>query len=96
MMIAETSIKTENFEALRLKMRLSTAQMASLLRISRASYYNWRMGNPIKPENVAHAKRVYKALLFVASEYQWPSGSILAMSSAKRFARLKTLLPDVE
>lgn len=82
-------------EELRKLMLLSTSQMAEILGTTRASYYQWRKGKPIRQSNQEKAVKGVRALLAIVSEYEWPTPEVKGMTSEARYKKLKELLDEI-
>lgn len=79
-------------EALRRHMLLTTSDIASLLGVSRMTYYAWVKGKPIRKSNDVAVRAMLKKLLAVMSEHGWPSPEILGLEPKQRKHRLDELL----
>ena len=91
----QTTPKSLDFakvEVLRRHMLLTTHDMSVLLGVSRATYYGWVRGKPIRKKNEADAKRTIRKLLDVVSTYNWPTQEVVGLSPPIRLERLLALL----
>ena len=78
-------------EALRKHMLLTTSDMASILGVSRMSYYGWVQGKALRKTNEEHVRAMLRRLLAIMAN-GWPMPEIIAASQKQRKARLVELL----
>ena len=86
-------IDFDKVELVRESMQLTISDMASLLGVSRATYYAWTGGGPIRPRNARKVKEVLKELLPLLKDGAWPVPGVRAMTSKER---LRTLIDILE
>lgn len=89
---ASKPIEWKQVEALRRHMLLSIKEMATLLDVSRPTYYAWLAGTPPRARKDKEVRLVLKKLLAIITDYQWPAPEILALDPPERFKRLCVLL----
>lgn len=82
----------EKVELVRERMMLSIADMAQLLGTTRATYYAWIRGGPIRERNEARVKDTLRQLLPLLKENKWPVPAAKAMTSKQRLEALLELL----
>lgn len=83
-------------ESLRQHMLLRKEDMASLLGVSRVTYYAWVGGKPLRKSNEANTRAVLKKLLAVVTEHGWPTPTIRSMQQKHRLTALNELLSAYE
>lgn len=79
-------------EALRKHMLLTSQDMATLLGVTRMTYYGWVRGKPIRASNDAVVRTMLRRLLAVMSEHGWPTPEVIVASRSERMQRLQELL----
>lgn len=79
-------------EALRKHMLLTVQDMAELFDVTRATYYGWLRGKPIRKSNSDTVRSVLKRLLRVMTEYEWPMPAVIAATQKQRKAMLLEIL----
>jgi DNA-binding XRE family transcriptional regulator len=83
-------------EALRKHMLLTTTDMASLLGVSRMTYYGWVRGKPLRKTSDEYVRLMLKRLLAVMTEHQWPTPEVIAMEQPQRKQRLVEVLDTLQ
>lgn len=79
-----TPIDFTKVEALRKHMLLTINDMASLLGVTRMTYYGWVRGKPLRKTNEASVRVVLKQLLSVMVDDKWPTPEVIAMDTKQR------------
>lgn len=79
-------------EALRKHMLLTVQDISDLFGVTRATYYGWLRGKPIRKTNDATVRAVLKQLLAVMTQHSWPMPEIIAADQKQRKERLQELL----
>jgi len=83
-------------EALRRHMLLTTNDMASILGVSRVTYYNWVKGKPLRKTNDEQVRKTLRKLLSIIRDHGWPAPEVLGMEQPQRKERLEELLQETE
>jgi len=86
------AIDFEKVELVRERMQLTISEMASLLGVSRATYYAWTGGGPIRPRNARKVKDVLKEILPLLKDEAWPVPGVRTMTSKERMSALIDIL----
>lgn len=89
-------LEFERVEALRKHMLMTSGDMASILGVSRVTYYNWVRGKPVRKTNDAQVRRTVKKLLHIIRDIDWPTPEVLAMDQRGRYNKLLEVLADYE
>lgn len=76
----------------RVKLKLTTSDMAEIFGVSRISYYKWRKGGKMRPAMQQRVETALRQIIRVVNEQRWPSGSEMRLSSTKRAKRLIELM----
>jgi hypothetical protein len=79
-------------EALRKHMLLTVGDIADLFGVTRATYYAWLKGKPIRKSNDAVVRTVLKQLLAVMTQHSWPMPEVIAADQKQRKERLQELI----
>ena len=79
-------------EALRKHMLLTVQDISDLFGVTRATYYGWLRGKPIRKSNDATVRVMLKRLLAVMTEHSWPMPEVIAADQKQRKERLQQLL----
>lgn len=90
--MTNTAIDFTKVEALRKHMLLTVQDMADLFGVTRATYYGWLRGKPIRKSNDATVRGMLKRLLAVMTEHSWPMPEVIAADQKRRKERLQQLL----
>ena len=85
------TIDFDALELLRKRMLLSVTDLASILGISRMSYYTWLEGGEIRKSNIKKINSKIDKLKNVISKYNWPN-NVLELNQKDRKAKLIKLL----
>jgi hypothetical protein len=91
-MTTKTAIDFTKVEALRRHMLLTIQDMSDLFGVSRATYYGWLRGKPIRKSNDAMVRLMLKRLLAVMTDHSWPMPEVIAADQKQRKERLQQLL----
>lgn len=94
--MTKTPLDFEKVELIRERMMLSIADMAQLLGTTRATYYAWIRGGPIRARNEERVKDVLRQLLPLLKENKWPTPEAKRMVSKERLQALLELLEASE
>ena len=81
-------------ESLRRHMLLTQGDMASLLSVSRMTYYSWVGGHPIRKKNDEKVRDLLRKFLIVVKNHGWPTPEIQAMTHKQRRIRLAQILDE--
>lgn len=87
-----TAIDFTKVEALRKHMLLTVQDMSDLFGVTRATYYGWLRGKPIRKSNDVTVRVMLKRLLAVMTEHSWPMPEVIAANQKQRKERLQQLL----
>lgn len=79
-------------EALRKHMLLTTSDIASLLGVSRMTYYGWVKGQSLRPSNDEFVRKMLRRLLAVMRDHGWPMPEVIASTQKQRKERLVAIL----
>lgn len=79
-------------EVLRRHMLLTVSDMASVLGVSRVTYYSWLRGKQPRVSNMARVKLRLKQMLALLTEQGWPTTDVLEMEQQERVQHLIELL----
>ena len=90
--MTKTAIDFTKVEALRKHMLLTVQDMSDLFGVTRATYYGWLRGKPIRKSNDATVRVMLKRLLAVMTEHSWPMPEVIAADQKQRKERLQQLL----
>lgn len=90
--MTNTAIDFTKVEALRKHMLLTVQDMSDLFSVTRATYYGWLRGKPIRKSNDATVRAMLKRLLAVMTEHAWPMPEVIAADQKQRKERLQQLL----
>lgn len=93
-MINSPPIDFAKVDALRKHMLMTRVDMAKLLGVSRATYYGWLAGKPIRKTNDAKVRAVLKQLLHIMTEHSWPTPEVIAADPKERREMLSSLLEE--
>lgn len=91
-----TPIDFTKVEALRKHMLLTINDMASLLGVTRMTYYGWVRGKPLRKNNSDTVRVVLKQLLSVMVDDKWPMPDVIAMEQKQRKERLDEIMKRFE
>lgn len=83
-------------EQLRKHMLLTTKDMASVLGVTRMTYYSWIQGAQPRKDKVDHIRLILKRLLAIMVEDKWPMPEVIAMESVNRKHKLNELMKRFE
>lgn len=91
-----SNIDFTKVESLRRHMLLTKDDMASILSVSRMTYYSWVGGKPLRKANEARVRDTLKKLLSVMTSHGWPMPEVCAMEQKDRRKRLVELIQELE
>jgi DNA-binding XRE family transcriptional regulator len=87
-----TPLDFAKVEALRKHMLLTINDMASLLGVTRMTYYGWVRGKPLRKSSESVVRVVLKQLLSVMVDDKWPTPEVIAMESKQRKQHLDEIM----
>ena len=90
--MSEATIDFEKVELVRQHMQLTIKDMCELLGVSRASYYKWVEGGPIRERNEKKVKDILRQLLPLLKNGTWPPQGAKHWSSEQRLNALLEIL----
>ena len=90
--MSEATIVFEKVELVRQHMQLTIKDMCELLGVSRASYYKWVEGGPIRERNEKKVKDILRQLLPLLKNGAWPPQGAKHWSSEQRLNALLEIL----
>jgi len=93
-MTVKPAIDFTKVEALRRHMLLTVQDMADLFGVTRATYYGWLRGKPIRKSNDEAIRSMLKRLLAVMTEHSWPMPEVIAADQKQRKERLQQILDE--
>lgn len=79
-------------DLIRKRMLLTVNDIAFLFGVTRATYYGWLKGTPLRKSNDAAVRVMLRRLLSVVSTHKWPTKEALAADQKQRRELLITLL----
>lgn len=79
-------------EALRKHMLITTGEMASLLGVSRVTYYGWVRGQTVRSKNADKVLSTIRILVSIVRDHGWPTPEILGLTQPMRKHRLLALV----
>lgn len=94
--MTKAAIDFEKVELVRERMELTIKDMCVLLNVTRASYYKWVDGNPIRERNADKVKAVLRQLLPLLKNGTWPPEGAKHMTSAQRLTSILEILNATE
>lgn len=83
-------------DALRKHMLMTASDMASILGVSRVTYYNWTRGKKLRSTSEAKVRRSVRKMLHIIRDHDWPSPEILSMTQPERKKALAELISQYE
>lgn len=90
--MSNPTLDFEKVELVRERMVLTIKDMCKLLGVSRATYYKWVDGGPIRERNEKKVKDILRQLLPLLKEGTWPPEGAKAMTSEQRLDALLEIL----
>jgi len=87
-----TALDFEKVELVRERMALTIKDMSKLLGTSRATYYKWVDGGPIRERNEKKVKETLRQLLPLLKEGTWPPYGAQHWTSEQRLDALIEIL----
>jgi len=94
--MTESTLDFEKVELVRERMLLSIKDMCRLLGVSRATYYKWVEGGPIRRSNEKRVKSVLRQVLPLLKENKWPVMGAQQLTGEERLEALLELLAETE
>jgi predicted transcriptional regulator len=91
-MITDKPLDFKQVDLVRRRMLLTIKDMAGLLGVTRATYYGWLNGGPIRKSNDAAVRVMLRRLLSVVSTHKWPTKEALSADQKQRREMLIALL----
>ena len=85
-------IKPEMFENLRNVLQINVVDMASILGVSRVTYYAWLSGKPMRSSKYQEIRGTLRRLVSVIKDKNFPTPEVTTMSYKQRAHELKELL----
>ena len=82
----------DKIESLRKHMLITRRDMATLLGVTRVTYYGWVHGKPVRASNDLAVRKTLKKLLGAMSEHGWPTPDVIAATRDQRMERLRTII----
>lgn len=86
------SLDFDKVELVRERMDLTIKDMCKLLGVSRATYYKWVEGGPIRETNEQKVKDVLRKVLPILKDGTWPPNGAKYWTSEKRLDALLEIL----
>ena len=90
--MTNSKLDFDKVELVRERMGLTIKEMCKLLDVSRASYYKWVGGGPIRERNEKKVKEVLRLLLPLLKDGSWPPEGWQYLSRGKRLHDLLEIL----
>ncbi len=82
----------QQVDLIRRRMLLTVKDMSDLFGVTRATYYGWLNGKPIRKSNDEVVRVMLRRLLSVVSVHKWPTKEVLAAEQKQRKDMLLALL----
>jgi DNA-binding transcriptional regulator YiaG len=79
-------------DTIRRRMLLTVQDIAELFGVTRATYYGWLKGKPLRKNNDEAVRVMLRRLLSVVSQHKWPSPTARAANQKQRRDMLVALL----
>jgi DNA-binding transcriptional regulator YiaG len=95
-MTSNATLDFEKVELVRERMELTIKDMCKLLGISRATYYKWVDGGPIRERNEKKVKDTLRQLLPLLKAGTWPPAGAKHWTSEKRLTTILEILAGGE
>lgn len=77
---------------MRRRMLLSVGDIAHLFGVTRATYYGWLKGTPLRKSNDEAVRDMLKRLLSLVTDHSWPTPEAMAADQKKRREMVIALL----
>lgn len=90
--MSNATLDFEKVELVRERMALTIKDMCKLLGVSRATYYKWVEGRPIRERNERKVKDVLRQLLPLLKTGAWPPSGIKNWTSEQRLEAILEIL----
>lgn len=94
--MSENTLDFEKVELVRQRMQLTVKDMCALLDVSRATYYKWVEGGPVRKRNEKRVKDVLRQVLPLLRANKWPTEATAHLSGSERVSALLELLGRTE
>jgi DNA-binding XRE family transcriptional regulator len=94
--MTNTTLDFEKVELVRERMALTIKDMCKLLGVSRATYYKWVDGGPIRERNEKRVKETLRQLLPLLKNGSWPPIGARHWTSEQRLDAILEILGGVE
>jgi DNA-binding transcriptional regulator YiaG len=94
--MSNATLDFEKVELVRERMELTIKDMCKLLGVSRATYYKWVDGGPIRERNEKRVKDTLRQLLPLLKTGAWPPDGAKHWSSEKRLEAILEILAGGE
>jgi len=91
-MMSNPTLDFEKVELVRERMALTIKDMCKLLGVSRATYYKWVDGGPIRERNEKKVKETLRQLLPLLKDGTWPPDGAQFQTSEQRLDALLEIL----
>lgn len=79
-------------DTIRRRMLLTIHDISGLFGVTRATYYGWLKGKPLRKRNDEAVRIMLRRLLTVVSHHKWPSPEVRAADQKQRRDMLIALL----
>jgi DNA-binding XRE family transcriptional regulator len=89
-------IKPELFENLRNVLMLNVKDMASVLGVSRVTYYDWINGKQMRSSKAQEIRGTLRRIVSVIKDKNFPTSEVIKMSYKQRAHELKELLDQFD
>ena len=90
--MSNATLDFEKVELVRERMDLTIKDMCKLLGVSRATYYKWVSGGPIRERNEKRVKETLRQLLPLLKDGLWPPAGAKYQTSEQRLDALLEIL----
>ena len=94
--MTNTPLDFEKVELVRERMGLTIKDMCQLLEVSRATYYKWVDGGPLRERNDKRVRDLLRQLLPLLKDGSWPPEGAKFQHSNDRLRSLLEILGTVE
>lgn len=90
--MSDPALDFDKVELVRERMELTIKDMCKLLDVSRAAYYKWVSGGPIRESNEEKVKETLRKLLPMLKDGSWPPDGAKHWTSEQRLDALLEIL----
>lgn len=90
--MSNTALDFEKVELVRERMELTVKDMCKLFGVSRATYYKWVDGGPMRERNEERVKDTLRQLLPLLKDGSWPPSGAEHWTSGERLDTLLDIL----